>query len=40
VSLVQYTQANTNLLGKKAGQTVNIETDIIARYVEALLPKG
>jgi riboflavin synthase len=38
VSLVQYTQAHTNLLRKKPGQSVNIETDIIARYVEALLP--
>jgi riboflavin synthase len=37
VSLVQYTQANTNLLSKRTGQTVNIETDIIARYVEQLL---
>jgi riboflavin synthase len=34
VSLVQYTQAHTNLLSKRPGQTVNIETDIIARYVE------
>jgi riboflavin synthase len=37
VSLVQYTQAHTNLLGKRAGDSVNIETDIIARYVEGLL---
>src|SRR5499425_3281543 len=37
VSLVQYTQANTILLGKRAGDSVNIETDIIARYVEGLL---
>jgi len=37
VSLVQYTQQNTNLLAKKPGDTVNIETDILARYVEALL---
>ncbi len=37
VSLVQYTQAHTNLLSKKPGQRVNIETDIIARYVEQLL---
>jgi len=37
VSLVQYTQAHTNLLRKKPGDSVNIETDIIARYVEALL---
>jgi len=37
VSLVQYTQANTTLLGKRPGDHVNIETDIIARYVEAAL---
>jgi riboflavin synthase len=37
VSLVQYTQAHTNLLRKRPGDTVNIETDIIARYVETLL---
>jgi riboflavin synthase len=37
VSLVQYTQAHTNLMRKKPGASVNIETDIIARYVETLL---
>lgn len=37
VSLVQYTQEHTNLLSKKPGQSVNIETDILARYVEQLL---
>lgn len=37
VSLVQYTQEHTNLLGKNVGASVNIETDIIARYVENLL---
>lgn len=37
VSLVQYTQEHTNLLRKKPGDSVNIETDIIARYVETLL---
>jgi len=37
VSLVQYTQAHTNLLSKQPGDSVNIETDIIARYVETLL---
>jgi riboflavin synthase len=39
VSLVQYTQENTSLLGKKVGATVNIETDIIARYVEQLVSR-
>jgi riboflavin synthase len=37
VSLVQYTQAHTTLLDKRPGDSVNIETDIIARYVEAAL---
>ncbi|MBI4517283.1 MAG: riboflavin synthase [Deltaproteobacteria bacterium] len=37
VSLVSYTQEHTNLLGKQPGDSVNIETDIIARYVETLL---
>jgi riboflavin synthase len=37
VSLVQYTQAHTNLPRKHVGASVNIETDIIARYVESLL---
>jgi riboflavin synthase len=37
VSVVQYTQAHTNLLDKRPGDSVNIETDIIARYVESVL---
>jgi riboflavin synthase len=37
VSLVQYTQAHTSLTRKRPGDSVNIETDIIARYVETLL---
>jgi riboflavin synthase len=37
VSLVQYTQENTNLTRKKLGDSVNLESDIIARYVEQLL---
>ncbi|HWQ28438.1 MAG TPA: riboflavin synthase [Dehalococcoidia bacterium] len=37
VSLVQYTQERTTLARKRPGQTVNLETDIIARYVEQLL---
>jgi riboflavin synthase len=39
VSLVQYTQEHTNLLRKRPGDSVNIETDIIARYVETLFPQ-
>ncbi len=37
VSLVEYTQANTNLVRRNPGELVNLETDIIARYVEQLL---
>jgi riboflavin synthase len=37
VSLVQYTQEHTNLLSKQTGASVNIETDILARYVAAAL---
>ena len=34
VSLVQYTQDHTNLVNRKPGDRINLETDIIARYVE------
>lgn len=34
VSLVQYTQDNTNLRRREPGDSINIETDIMARYVE------
>jgi riboflavin synthase len=37
VSLVQYTQEHTNLGARSPGDRVNLETDIIARYVEAML---
>lgn len=37
VSLVQYTQEHTNLHTKKAGDRVNLESDLFARYVEAIL---
>jgi riboflavin synthase len=37
VSLVQYTQEHTNLRARCPGDRVNLETDIIARYVEAML---
>ena len=37
VSLVQYTQEHTNLTRRSPGDRVNLETDIIARYVEQLL---
>ena len=37
VSLVQYTQEHTNLTQRAPGEEVNIETDILARYVDELL---
>lgn len=37
VSLVQYTQEHTNLTRRKPGDSVNLESDIIARYVDQLL---
>lgn len=37
VSLVQYTQEHTNLVARKPGDRINLESDIIARYVENLL---
>ncbi len=37
VSLVQYTQQHTNLLDRSPGDAVNLETDILARYVDELL---
>jgi len=37
VSLVQYTQEHTNLTRRQPGARVNLETDIIARYVEQIL---
>jgi len=37
VSLVQYTLEHTNLGRKQPGDTVNLESDILARYVDELL---
>ncbi|MDP9238998.1 MAG: riboflavin synthase [Chloroflexota bacterium] len=37
VSLVQYTQDHTNLHTRQPGDRINLETDIIARYVDAML---
>ena len=37
VSLMQYTQEHTNLMHRKPGDQINLETDIFARYVEQLL---
>lgn len=37
VSLIPHTGANTTLLTKKIGDTVNLENDVIGKYVEKLL---
>ena len=37
VSLVEYTQEHTNLLRRRPADRVNLESDIIARYVAQLL---
>ncbi|TET37232.1 MAG: riboflavin synthase [Dehalococcoidia bacterium] len=40
VSLVPYTLENTNLGGRRPGDVVNLEVDIIAKYVERLREAG
>ncbi|KOP63886.1 riboflavin synthase subunit alpha [Bacillus sp. FJAT-18019] len=40
VSIIPHTLAETVLADKKAGDTVNIETDILGKYVEHLLHFG
>lgn len=37
VSLVEYTQEHTNLTRRRPGDRINLESDIIARYVGQLL---
>jgi riboflavin synthase len=37
VGLVPFTQEHTNLMSKRPGDKVNLESDILARYVEQLL---
>jgi riboflavin synthase len=37
VSLVEYTQQHTNLTRRRPGDRINLESDIIARYVAQLL---
>lgn len=37
VSLVQFTQQHTNIAHRQPGDSVNLESDIIARYVDQLL---
>lgn len=40
VSVIPHTGEETTLLGKKAGDPVNLETDILGKYVEKLLFSG
>lgn len=37
VSLIPHTREVTNLCGKKAGSLLNIETDVIGKYVEKMM---
>lgn len=37
VSLVRYTREHTNLTDRRPGDSINLETDLLARYVEQLL---
>ena len=40
VNIIPHTAKNTTILDRKAGDEVNIEVDIIGKYVERLLGKG
>jgi riboflavin synthase len=40
VNIIPHTAEKTTLAGKKAGDSVNIETDILGKYVEKLLNPG
>lgn len=40
ISLLEYTLARTTLGGKKRGSPVNLEVDMIAKYVEKLLVRS
>ncbi len=42
VNIIPHTAAHTTLTGKKEAEWVNIETDILGKYVEKLLqtPRG
>ena len=39
INLIPHTLAETNLAGLAAGARVNIEVDLIARYIERMLPQ-
>ncbi|MBN1337778.1 MAG: riboflavin synthase [Bacteroidales bacterium] len=40
VSVIPFTGSETTLLAKSAGDTVNIECDILAKYIEQLIKQG
>lgn len=40
VSIIPHTWENTNLHARKVGDRVNLETDVLARYVERLMQVG
>lgn len=40
VNIIPHTAQNTTILGKNVGDEVNIEVDVIGKYVERLLGKG
>lgn len=40
VSIVQYTQEHTNLVKRMPGDRINLETDIIARYVQQFVAEA
>jgi riboflavin synthase len=40
VNIIPHTAQNTTILGRKAGDEVNVEVDVIGKYVERLLGKG
>jgi riboflavin synthase len=39
LSVIPYTLGHTNLKGKSVGDRVNLEVDIVAKYVESLLSR-
>ena len=40
INIIPHTANHTNLINKKVGDSINIENDIIGKYVERFLGKG